>query len=173
MIIHQVSRSWSIVLGLLTILLGIIALSNQFVATITITTFIGIILSFGAAVSLVKIFSIHGWQHHFWYLVVALVYGIAGILFIARPFQAAVAFTFVLGWAILISGIFRIFMAFRLRHHQGVGWVLFSAIVSIILGALIISQWPATGLYMLGLFLGIELIFAGAGWLGLGLSTAK
>jgi uncharacterized membrane protein HdeD (DUF308 family) len=51
--------------------------------------------------------------------------------------------------------------------------VLFSAAVSIILGGMIISQWPAAGLYMLGLFLGVELIFAGAGWLGLGLSTPR
>jgi uncharacterized membrane protein HdeD (DUF308 family) len=171
--IPQVSRGWSIFLGLLTILLGLVALSNQFVATITVATFIGIILLFGAAVSIVKIFSIHGWQNHIWYLVVALAYGVAGFVFIARPFEAAIAFTFVLGWAILIGGIFRIFMAFRLRHHRGAGWVLFSAIVSIILGGLIISQWPVTGLYILGLFLGIELIFAGIGWLGLGLSTAK
>jgi uncharacterized membrane protein HdeD (DUF308 family) len=65
------------------------------------------------------------------------------------------------------------FLAFKMRHHKGASWVLFSAAISIILGALIISQWPATGLYMLGLFLGIELIFAGVGWLGLGLSAEK
>ena len=111
--------------------------------------------------------------NHIWYLVVALAYGVAGFVFIARPFEAAIAFTFVLGWAILIGGIFRIFMSFKLRHHRGAGWVLFSAIISIILGGLIISQWPVAGLYILGLFLGIELIFAGAGWLGLGLSTSK
>ena len=171
--IPQVSRGWTIFLGILMMLLGFVALTNQFIATITVTTFIGIILMIGAAISLVKIFSIHGWQNHIWYLVVALAYGIAGFVFIARPFEAAIAFTFVLGWAILIGGVFRIFMSFKLRHHQGAGWVLFSAIISIILGALIISQWPVTGLYILGLFLGIELIFAGAGWLGLGLSTSR
>lgn len=171
--IPQVCRSWSIFLGVLTMLLGCVALTNQFVATIAVTTFIGIILMFGAALSLVKTFSIDGWQSHIWYLVVALAYGIAGFVFIARPFEAAVAFTFVLGWAILITGVFRVFMAFKLRHHRGAGWVLFSAIVSIILGGLIISQWPVTGLYILGLFVAIELIFAGTGWLALGLFTSK
>ncbi|MDH4470168.1 MAG: HdeD family acid-resistance protein [Verrucomicrobiae bacterium] len=171
--IPQVSRGWTIFLGILMMLLGFVALTNQFIATITVTTFIGVILMVGAAIYFIKIFSIHGWQNHIWYLVVALAYGVAGFVFIARPFEAAIAFTFILGWAILIGGVFRIFMAFKLRHHQGAGWVLFSAIISIILGALIISQWPVTGLYILGLFLGIELIFAGAGWLGLGLSTSK
>ena len=103
----------------------------------------------------------------------AVAYGVAGYVFIAHPFKAAIAFTLFLGWAILIGGIFRTFLAFKLRHHKGAGWILFSAAMSLILGGLIISQWPTTGLYILGLFLGIELIFAGAGWLGLGLSSPR
>ena len=171
--IPKISRGWSIVLGIAMMILGFIALSDQVVATATVATFIGIILLFGCAFSLVKLFTIHGWKSHFWYIFVAVAYGFAGYIFIARPFAAAIAFTLVLGWVILIGGIFRTFLAFKLRHNRGVGWVLFSAIVSIILGGLIISQWPGTGLYILGLFLGIELIFAGAGWLGLALSSSK
>lgn len=171
--IPKVSRGWSIAMGIAMIILGLVALSDQIVATAAVATFIGIILLFGCAFSLIKLFTIHGWKSHFWYIFVSIAYGVAGYILIGRPFVAAIAFTLVLGWAILIGGIFRIFMAFKLRHHKGAGWVLFSAIISIILGGLIISQWPGTGLYILGLFLGIELIFAGAGWLGLGLSTSK
>lgn len=171
--IPQVSRGWSIALGIAMILLGLVALSDQIVATAMVATFIGVILLLGCALSLIKVFTIHGWKSHFWYAIVAIAYGVAGYVFIGRPFAAAVVFTLVLGWAILIGGIFRTFLAFKLRHHQGAGWILFSAVISIILGGLIISQWPGTGLYILGLFLGIELIFAGAGWLGLGLATKR
>ncbi len=171
--IPQVSRGWSIALGLAMMVLGFIALSHQLLATAMVTGFMGVLLVLGCSFSLIKIFTIHGWTNHFWYIIVAIAYGVAAFIFLTRPFEAAVVFTFILGWAILISGIFRIFMAFKLRHHRGVGWILFSAIVSIILGGLILSQWPVTGLYILGLFLGIELIFAGAGWLGLGLATEK
>ncbi|OHE76348.1 MAG: hypothetical protein A3F67_06835 [Verrucomicrobia bacterium RIFCSPHIGHO2_12_FULL_41_10] len=171
--IPQISRGWSILLGIAMMILGFIALSDQVVATATVATFIGVILLFGCAFSFVKIFTIDGWASHFWYIFVSIAYGVAGYVFIGRPFEAAIAFTLVLGWVILIGGIFRTFLAFKLRHHRGAGWVLFSAIVSIILGGLIISQWPGTGLYILGLFLGIELIFAGAGWLGLALSSTK
>ncbi|MFI0347525.1 MAG: HdeD family acid-resistance protein [Chthoniobacterales bacterium] len=171
--IPQVSRSWSIVTGIAMIILGFIALSDQIVATAVVATFIGVILLLGCAFSLVKIFTIQGWKNHFWYVFVAIAYGIAGYIFIGRPFVASIVFTLVLGWAILIGGIFRTFMAFKLRHHKGALWILFSAIISIILGGMIISQWPGTGFYILGLFLGIELIFAGAGWMGLGFSTPK
>jgi uncharacterized membrane protein HdeD (DUF308 family) len=168
-----VSRGWAIAGGIAMILLGFFALGNQLVSTATVATFIGFILMFACAFQLIKVFTIGGWKSHLWYLLVAVAYGVAGYVFIAHPFKAAIAFTLFLGWAILIGGIFRAFLAFKMRNHKGAGWVLFSAAISIILGGLIISQWPATGLYMLGLFLGIELIFAGVGWLGLGLSAEK
>lgn len=168
-----VSRGWAIAGGIAMILLGFFALGNQLVSTATVATFIGFILMFACAFQLIKVFTIGGWKSHLWYLLVAVAYGVAGYVFIAHPFKAAIAFTLFLGWAILIGGIFRAFLAFKMRNHKGACWVLCSAAISIILGGLIISQWPATGLYMLGLFLGIELIFAGVGWLGLGLSAEK
>jgi uncharacterized membrane protein HdeD (DUF308 family) len=171
--VPPVSRGWAVAGGLAMILLGFISLGDQFVSTAFVATFIGCILMFGCAFHLIKTFTIAGWKSHLWYAIVAIAYGVAGYVFIAHPFKAAIAFTLFLGWAILIGGIFRCFLAFRMRHHRGAGWVLFSAAISILLGGLIISQWPATGLYILGLFLGIELIFAGVGWLGLGLSSGK
>jgi uncharacterized membrane protein HdeD (DUF308 family) len=171
--VPPISRGWALAGGISMVLLGFLALGDQMVSTAAVATFIGVILMFGCAFQIMKTFSIPGWKSHLWYAVVAVAYGVAGYVFIAHPFQAAIAFTLFLGWAILIGGIFRTFLAFRMRHHRGAGWVLFSAAISIILGGLIISQWPAAGLYMLGLFLGIELIFAGVGWLGLGLSSPK
>jgi uncharacterized membrane protein HdeD (DUF308 family) len=171
--IPPISRGWSIAGGIAMILLGFFALADQFVSTAAVATFIGVILMFATAFQLIKVFTIHGWKNHLWFALVAVVYGVAGYVFIAHPFHAAIAFTLFLGWAILIGGIFRAFLAFKIRAHQGAGWVLFSAAISVVLGGLIISQWPGSGLYILGLFLGIELIFAGVGWLGLGLSTNK
>lgn len=171
--IPAVSRGWAIAGGIAMVLLGFFALSDQLVSTAAVATFIGFILMFACAFQLIKVFTIGGWKSHLWYAVVAIAYGVAGYVFIAHPFQAAIAFTLFLGWAILIGGIFRAFLAFRMRHHRGAGWVVFSAAISVILGGLIISQWPGAGLYILGMFLGIELIFAGVGWLALGLAAEK
>jgi len=164
------SRGWAIAGGISMILLGFFALTYDVLATAVVANFIGILLMFGCAFQLLKVFTIPGWKSHLWYALVAIAYGVAGFVFIAHPEYAAVVLTLFLGWAILFGGLFRTILAFRMRHHKGAGWVLFSALISIILGGMIISQWPATGLYILGLFLGIELIFVGAGWLGLGIS---
>ena len=169
--VPPVSRPWALAGGIAMILLGFFALGDQLLFTALTANLIGILLMFGCAFQLMKVFTISGWKSHLWYILVAVAYGVAGYVFIAHPFKAAIAFTLFLGWAILFGGIFRAILAFKLRHHKGAGWVLFSAAMSLILGGLIISQWPSTGLYILGLFLGIELIFAGAGWLGLGLSS--
>ena len=171
--VPPVARGWAIAGGIAMMLLGFFVLSYEIITTAAVATFIGCILMFGCAFPLVKVFTIGGWKSHLWYAAVAIAYGVAGYVFIAHPFQAAIAFTLFLGWAILIGGLFRIFLAFKMRHHRGAGWVLFSAVISIILGGLIITQWPSTGLYILGLFLGVELIFAGVGWLGLGLASEK
>lgn len=171
--VHPISRGWAIAGGFSMIVLGFFALADQFVSTAFVATFIGIILMFGCSFQLIKVFTMQGWKNHLWFSIVALAYGVAGYVFIAHPFKAAIAFTLFLGWAIIIGGIFRAFLSFKLRAHRGAAWILFSGAISIILGGLIISGWPGTGLYMLGLFLGIELIFAGVGWLGLGLSGSK
>lgn len=168
-----ISRGWAIAGGLSMVLLGFIALADQFVSTAFVATFIGVILMFGCSFHLIKVFTMHGWKNHIWFALVAVAYGVAGYVFIAHPFKAAIAFTLFLGWAVLIGGIFRAFLAFKLRDHKGAAWILFSAAISILLGGLIISQWPGSGLYMLGLFLGVELIFAGVGWLGFGITNTK
>ena len=126
-----VSRPWAIAGGFAMILLGFFAIGDQLLFTALTANLIGILLMFGCAVQIMKVFTITGWKSHLWYLLVAVAY------------------------------------------DKGAAWVFFSALMSLILGGLIIAQWPYTGLYILGLFLGIELIFAGAGWLGLGLSSPK
>jgi hypothetical protein len=124
--IPPVARGWAIAGGIAMMLLGFFALSYEMITTAVAATFIGCILMFGSAFQLVKLFTIGGWKNHLWYAVVAIAYGVAGYVFIAHPFQAAIAFTLFLGWAILIGGIFRAFLAFKMRHHRG-GRGFFSA----------------------------------------------
>jgi uncharacterized membrane protein HdeD (DUF308 family) len=52
-------------------------------------------------------------------------------------------------------------------------WVVVSGLITLILGIVISAQWPVSSLYVLGLFLGIDLVFAGAGWIGVGLGLRQ
>jgi uncharacterized membrane protein HdeD (DUF308 family) len=64
-------------------------------------------------------------------------------------------------------------MAFYMRQEMPWAWVAISGVITILIGLIILNQWPVSSLYVLGLFLGIDLVFAGAGWIGLGLGLRR
>jgi uncharacterized membrane protein HdeD (DUF308 family) len=92
---------------------------------------------------------------------VAALHVVAGLLIIADPLLASSIITLYLGIVILAAGIVRIIVAFQHRDHGGWGWLLFSGALSIVLGVMILSRWPASSFFVIGLFIAIELIFNG------------
>jgi len=51
--------------------------------------------------------------------------------------------------------------------------VFFSGVLSLAVGAFILVQWPASSLWVIGTFLGVDLVFAGASWIGVGLTLRR
>ena len=80
--------------------------------------------------------------------------------------------TLIIAIFLIISGIFRIVSALSERF-TGWGWVLLNGGVSLLLGLLIYKQWPLSGLWVIGLFVGIDLIFNGWAWIMLSLAMRK
>ena len=62
----------------------------------------------------------------------------------------------------------RIILSFSMKRETPWIWVAVSGVITLLLGLLILARWPINSVYILGLFLGIDLIMAGAGWIGLG-----
>ena len=81
---------------------------------------------------------------------------------------AAALLTLILGASLLASGIMRIILAFSMKQETPWIWILLSGAITLLLGLLILAHWPVSSLYILGLFLRIDLVMAGAGWIGLG-----
>jgi uncharacterized membrane protein HdeD (DUF308 family) len=90
-----------------------------------------------------------------------------------NPVFAAVVLTLVLGVSLFASGAMRIFLAFSMKRETPWIWVAISGVITLLLGLLILARWPVNSVYILGLFLGIDLIFAGASWLGIGLGLRR
>jgi uncharacterized membrane protein HdeD (DUF308 family) len=67
----------------------------------------------------------------------------------------------------------RIFLAFSMKRETPWIWVLLSGVITLLLGLLILAHWPVSSLYILGVFLGIDLIMAGAAWIGLGFGLRR
>jgi len=96
-------------------------------------------------------------------LLLSVLYLIAGTYCIAKPAIAAIELTLVISMFCVIAGIFRMATSLISRFNQW-GWVFFNGLVTFILGVLIYSEWPYSGLWIIGLFIGIDLILSGWTW---------
>lgn len=152
---------WAIFLGILMIVLGLAAISKPLFATLAAELFFGWICLFTGIVQLVFAFRTQGVGPFFLKLILAGLYGVSGILLLANPLAGAMSLTMILGLFILFESIGQIILAFDLKPMKAWGWVLLSGLVGMVLGILILNQWPFNAPWLIGLLVGINLFFEG------------
>jgi len=157
----QKSWGWLLALGILFIILGTVGLGRTFAMTVASVFFFGILMLVGGGVQLVGAFKLEGWKNILWQMLIAILYGIAGITIVSDPLLASVPLTAVLAVAFIGVGIMRIVMAIQLRGSTGWGWMLIGGIISILLGGWIFATFPGSALWVIGLFVAVELIMHG------------
>jgi uncharacterized membrane protein HdeD (DUF308 family) len=160
---------WIVALGVIYILAGFIALSSVAMATIAKVLVVGIMMLVAGISEVINAFQMKSWSKFALWIVLGLLYIVAGVMTLENPFLAAVALTFLLGVVLLASGAMRVALAFNMKHGEHWTWVVLSGVVTIVLGLVILSQWLVSSVYVLGLFLGVDLIVVGVSWLRLGL----
>jgi uncharacterized membrane protein HdeD (DUF308 family) len=111
----------------------------------------------------VAAFKLQGWKGKTAGVVLALLYLAAGVLLLLHPVLGALSLTLVVAAFLIAAGVVKIWMGFTHRQQSGWGWIVASGVLSILLGILIYAQFPGSGLWVLGLFLAIELMFDGWG----------
>ena len=104
------------------------------------------------------------------WLILGILYIVAGFVAFENPLLTAVWLTLFLGAALVASGILRIFLAFNMQHGSPWMWVAVSGVITLVLGLIILAHWPVSAVYTLGIFLGVDLVFAGASWIGIGMA---
>ena len=152
---------WLLALGIISIILGTIGLGMTAALTIVSVIFFGALLLVGGVFQLIDAFKHAGWKSTLWHVLIALLYIVGGIILVGDPVGGSVALTLVVAAMLVASGVFRAIMAFHAKGMAGWGWLLFGAILSIVLGAMIFASWPVSGLWVIGLFVAIELIING------------
>ncbi|OHV75999.1 HdeD family acid-resistance protein [Rhizobium sp. LCM 4573] len=163
---------WFLALGILLLVFGIIAFANLFVATVASVFYIGMMMLIGGAAQFIHAFqSKGGWRDWLYWGLSGLLYTIAGLLAFWNPALTAVVFTFFMAVAMIVAGGFRIWIGFRMRPMKGAGWVITAGIVTVIAGLVIALGWPVNSLWVLGLFLAIDLIMQGWALIALALAA--
>ncbi len=158
---------WFLILGIALLALGLIAVGSGvatfYVTAITVVLF-GFIMLVGGVAQVVSSFWAGKWSGFLVHLLVGILYVVVGYLIVDQPDVAIAVLTLLLAAFLIIAGVFRIVAALVVRFHDW-GWVMLSGIISVILGVMINEGWPATSLFVIGLFIGIELIFNGWSWI--------
>jgi uncharacterized membrane protein HdeD (DUF308 family) len=164
---------WIIALGVVYLIAGLIALSSVVMATVASVFVVGIMMLIAGVAEVINAFQFKTWGKFLLWIILGLLYIVAGFVTFENPLLAAAILTLMLGAALVVSGIMRLILAFSLK--QGMPWMLvaLSGVITLLLGIIILAKWPVSSLYILGIFLGIDLVFAGVGWIfvGLGLKS--
>jgi len=165
---------WIVGFGVFSVIAGFIALgSGVMLATATAVLIIGFMMLMAGVVEIVAAFNAKDWGHRILWLLLGALYVFAGFVCIQNPFQAATLLTLMLGIALIVVGLLRIFLATRMKQGTPWGWVVVSGIISFLLGLMIVAKWPISSAYVLGIFLGVDLIFMGTGWITIGLALKR
>jgi uncharacterized membrane protein HdeD (DUF308 family) len=165
---------WIVALGVVFMIAGVIALGSVVMATETAVLVVGIMMIMAGVAEIVSAFNVKDWGKFAMWMLLGALYVAAGVLCFLNPLMAAATLTLFLGVALMIGGIVRIFLAWQMRGAgKPWGWVAASALITLLLGLMIVAKWPYSSLYTLGIFLGIDLIFIGSGWLSIGLALKK
>jgi uncharacterized membrane protein HdeD (DUF308 family) len=165
---------WLLALGILSIVLGTIGLYLTFALTLATVLLFGALILGGGVLQLIQAFSCKGWKSVLGHVLIALLYVAAGILIIIDPVLASGVFTLLLAGILMAAGVIRITMGIQHRKAAtGWYWPLLSGIVSILLGGMIVLQWPVSGLWVIGLFVAVELILNGWSYVFVALAARK
>jgi uncharacterized membrane protein HdeD (DUF308 family) len=160
---------WFVAFGVLTAALGIATLGYLVVVgTIASVYMIGIAMIVAGGAEIALGFSAKTWGWAAVWILVGLLYVVSGAFALAQPLLAASVYTLMIGAALILTGGVRIVAALRLVDGPKAMLVLAGAITGL-LGAMIIASWPASGLIVLGTFLGIDLLFYGISWIAFGM----
>ena len=165
---------WFLALGIGMVVLGMFAIGSACIATVTVavTWMFGFLLLASGIAEIASSFSAGRWSGTLVHLLMGVLYAVVGLLIIEQPANSAVQLTLIIAIFLIISGIFRIVAALSERFH-GWGWVLLNGTITLLLGLLIQKQWPVSGLWVIGLFVGIDLIFNGWAWIMLSLGLRR
>jgi uncharacterized membrane protein HdeD (DUF308 family) len=167
------SRVWLILGGILSIVVGFIAMGSPYVFSVLIAQWIGIaVLVIGAISLAMAVFGKHR-DHRLLEGLSGVIRIIAGIALLRCIGSSVAIITLILAAYLAVEGLIAIFGALKLRGNAGWTWTLIHGIASLILALMVFRSWPNNSAAILGLLFGIHTLFSGVSLLMLGLSARK
>lgn len=163
---------WFFAGGIISMALGLLAVIFPIVASVTISIFLGWILVIAGLAQSIHAFRVKKWKGFLLTMLGGILAIVIGALMLLFPAAGVAALTLFVAGFLLASGVFRSVAAFQLKPNDHWGWLLASGSLAIILGLLVIFQFPLSAVWFIGLLVGLDLLFAGS-WLMMVAWTAR
>ena len=167
------NAGWLIAFGVLEAVLGFGAIAVPFVAGIAVTVFLGALLILAGAFRLVRLIKARSFGEGIWAVLGSALALISGVVMLALPLIGLASLALVLGCYFLIQGIASIMLAFRIKPYSSWRWLLLDGMVTVILAGVILGSWPLSGLWVVGVLIGIDLIVSGIAAVAVGSVARK
>ncbi len=160
----------AIAVGFILLLMGFLAMGSPLVAGVSVAMMVGIMLIIGGFGHLVFAFKT---GKGLFAIVLGVLTVVMGGYMVSNPGVALASLTLFLAIYLVVSGISEAMLAFHARPANGWGWALFSGILSVLLGAMIWGEFPLSGVWAIGILIGIRLFFSGLSLIMLGFAVRK
>jgi len=166
------NAGWLVALGVLTVITGVLAMGSPLISGMSVSVLVGITMAIAGVARTIGAFRAGSFGQGALAFVGGILTFAAGVILAARPGIGLATLTLVLGGYLLVDGISGALLAFHVRPEKGWGWMLFSAAMGVVLGILLLKEWPLSGVWAIGTLVGINLVFAGFTFISVG-STAR
>lgn len=164
---------WFLLLGVVLTIGGALAILLPVASTLATSLFLGVILFVGGIFHVLHAFQVKSWGGFFWDLIVGLVMIGGGVLVYSNPFAGAVTLTVLIAAVFAAQGITQLLMAFKVRPHDGWGWLLASGLIAILVAVMLMNRFPASSLTAPGVLAGISILFSGWSYIMIALAARR
>ncbi|HEY6148476.1 MAG TPA: DUF308 domain-containing protein [Thermoanaerobaculia bacterium] len=160
---QEVSKraGWSIFMGILTAAVGVVMIVYPLATAAASTVFVGSALIIAGVAQSIFAFVSGSAGKFFLNILLGVLYGIAGIALVTSPGIGLVTLTAVLGVMLIAEAISETFIAFALPAGAGRGGFLVNAAFSLLLGVMILAQWPVSSVWAIGTMVGVAVLVNG------------
>jgi len=163
---------WLVVLGIALIMLGTILLGSPVIATLATVATLGCLMLIGGGIEMVGAFCCLEWIGFFPAVLSGILGSVVGLSLLGNPIEGRITLTVLLASFLFVGGIFKAVAAIAHRFEAW-GWLLLSGVIDAVLGFLIWRELPISGLTIIGVLVGISIIFRGVSWLLVGFAFKR
>jgi uncharacterized membrane protein HdeD (DUF308 family) len=147
--------------GILLIVLGLLAIGAPFATSVGAVMVIGWVMIFSGAAHFFDAWMSDDVRRFVSRLCIAFLYVLVGFMLEAYPVAGALTVTFTLALLFIVEGVVEFAAWAVARHDAGAGWLLVNAIVTLMLGVLVLARWPSSATWVIALMVGTSLIMSG------------